>query len=84
MTNAIATFTAVLDIGSASMIHWNGEAVRAHVGSQSAGPIKLNFRFRCPRRCALKVRNRTTKVLAIYVVERDKPVDHRTAFDCPV
>jgi hypothetical protein len=28
MNNAIATFTEVLDMGSASMIHWNGEAVR--------------------------------------------------------
>src|SRR5882762_1376282 len=28
MNNAIATFMEVLDMGSASMIHWNGEAVR--------------------------------------------------------
>ena len=27
MNNAIATFTEVLDMGSATMIHWNGEAV---------------------------------------------------------
>ncbi len=28
MNNAIATFTEVLDLGSALMIHCNGEAVR--------------------------------------------------------
>jgi hypothetical protein len=28
MNNAITTFTEVLDMGSAAMIHWNGEAVR--------------------------------------------------------
>jgi len=28
MNNAIATFTEALDIGSATMIHWNGEALR--------------------------------------------------------
>jgi hypothetical protein len=28
MNNAIATFTEVLDMGSASVLHWNGEAVR--------------------------------------------------------
>jgi hypothetical protein len=28
MNNAIATFTEVLDMGSSTMIHWNGEAVR--------------------------------------------------------
>jgi hypothetical protein len=28
MNNAIATVTAVLDMGSASMIHWDAEAVR--------------------------------------------------------
>jgi hypothetical protein len=27
MNNAIATFTEVLDMGAATMIHWNGEAV---------------------------------------------------------
>jgi hypothetical protein len=27
MNNAIATFTEVLDMGSAIMIYWNGEAV---------------------------------------------------------
>ena len=28
MNNAIATFTEALDIGSTTMIHWNGEAVK--------------------------------------------------------
>ena len=28
MNNAIATFTEVLDMGSTTMIHWNGKAVR--------------------------------------------------------
>jgi hypothetical protein len=28
MNNAIATFTEVLDMGSTTMIHWNGEVVR--------------------------------------------------------
>ena len=28
MNNAIATFTQVLDMGSAIMIHWNNEAMR--------------------------------------------------------
>jgi hypothetical protein len=28
MNNAIATFTEVLDTGSATMIHWNGEAMK--------------------------------------------------------
>ena len=45
MNNAIAIFTEVLDMGSTTMIHWNGKAVEAHVGSQSADTIKLNFRF---------------------------------------
>src|SRR5216683_4220460 len=47
MNNEIAIFTEALDMGSTTMIHWNGEAVEAHVGSQSADTIKLNFRFRC-------------------------------------
>jgi hypothetical protein len=45
MKNATAIFTEVLDMGSTTMIHWNGKAVEAHVGSQSADTIKLNFRF---------------------------------------
>jgi hypothetical protein len=45
MNNAIAIFTEVLDMGSTTMIHWNGKAVEAHVGSRSADTIKLNFRF---------------------------------------
>jgi hypothetical protein len=44
MNNATAIFTELLDMGS-TMIHWNGKAVKAHVGSQSADTIKLNFRF---------------------------------------
>jgi hypothetical protein len=28
MNNAIATFTEALDIGSTTIIHWNGEAMR--------------------------------------------------------
>jgi hypothetical protein len=28
MNSAIAIFTEVLDMGSTTMIHWNGEAVR--------------------------------------------------------
>jgi hypothetical protein len=28
MNNAITTFTKVLDMSSATMIHWNGEAIR--------------------------------------------------------
>jgi len=54
MNNAIATCTEALDIGSTTMIHWNGEAMRErlsyeiHVGSPSAGTTKLCFRFRYP------------------------------------
>jgi len=53
------------------IIHVIGSLREADVGQQSADTIKLNFRFRCPRRCARsKVGDQTTKVLAIYVVER--------------
>jgi hypothetical protein len=57
------------------IIHVIGSLREADVGQQSADTIKLNFRFRCPRRCARsKVGDQTTKVLAIYVVERGKPL----------
>src|SRR5258708_3432254 len=48
MNNAIATFTEGLDIRSASMIRSERRSREAHIGSQSADTIKLNFRFRCP------------------------------------
>jgi hypothetical protein len=45
MNNAIAIFTEALDMGSTTMIHWNGKSREAHVDSQSVDTIKLNFRF---------------------------------------
>src|SRR5207249_12041474 len=73
MNNAMATFTEVLDMRSARDDSLERRSREAYVGSQSAGPIKLNFR--CPAAVhEVKVRNQTPKVLAIYVVERDKPV----------
>ncbi len=55
MNSAIATFTEMLDMGSASMIHWRSREMihwrsrEGHVGSQSADTTKLNFRFRRAR-----------------------------------
>ena len=82
MNNAIATCTEALDIGSTTMIHWNGEAMRErrsheiHVGSPYASTTKLCFRFRYPpAMCTkLRVRDQTTKLPTIYVVERGKPL----------
>jgi hypothetical protein len=72
MDNATAIFIALLDIRKL-LIHQSGEPREAGVGLQSADTIKLNFRFRCPRALCtrLRVRDQTTKVLAIYVVERE-------------
>ena len=66
MDNATAIFIALLDIRKL-LFHQERRTREADVGLQSADTIKLNFRFRCPR--AL-VRDQTTKVLAIYVVEK--------------
>jgi hypothetical protein len=54
------------------MIHWRSR--EAHLSWQSADAIKLNFRFRFPRRCARSQGSgdQTTKVFAIYFVETDK------------
>jgi hypothetical protein len=52
-----------------------GSLPEADVGEQPADTIKLNFRFRCLGAVhEVKVRDQTTKVLAIYVVGRDKPL----------
>src|SRR5437588_8682749 len=65
MNNAMATFTEVLDMRSALYDSVERRSREAYVGSQSAGPIKLNFRLRCPAAVhEVKVRNQTTKVLA--------------------
>jgi hypothetical protein len=57
------------------IIHVIGSLREADVGEQSADTIKLNFRFRCPRAVhEVKVGHQSTKVLAIYVVERAKPL----------
>jgi hypothetical protein len=47
MNNAIATFTEVLDMGSTTYDSLERRSRGAHVGSQTADTIKLNFRFRC-------------------------------------
>src|SRR6266404_1735270 len=57
MSNAIATFTDVLDMRSASTIHGNGRSREAHVASQSADAIKLNFINRILRSVSWRVEN---------------------------
>src|SRR5947208_8502227 len=52
MNNAIATFTEVLDMGSTTYDSLERRSREAHVGSQTADTIKLNFRFRCASRCS--------------------------------
>ena len=56
MNNAIATLTEVLDMGSTTYDSLERRSREAHVGSQTADTIKLNFRFRCASRCSAAVR----------------------------